>query len=251
MSGCSKSPLTLLSALLVLTFFSPWRSNADVKTSLPRNYFHHYISSLRTIGDLNYHKKTYLAVMGLLPVGFLVDSKLQKYVSRNPVYPEPVSKLGDLYGNPYGYLLTSLLIVSEGVILRQELNKTISRFILLAESILTTATITSLLKDITHRQRPNRENYRSFPSGHTSGSFALAAVINRLYGKKAGVFAYLMAAFVGTTRINDNKHYLSDVIAGATLGTVIGRSFARNFNENMIKIIWKPGERKIYFSYEF
>ncbi|RKY50936.1 MAG: hypothetical protein DRP91_00220 [Candidatus Neomarinimicrobiota bacterium] len=251
MSGYGKTLRIILSLFLILFLFLPGRSNAGIKTSPIEDYLHHYLSSLKTIGDLNYHKKTYLAAAGLLPISFLFDAKLQKYISQNPVYPKPVSKLGDLYGNPYGYLITSLLIFSEGVIFRQKFNKTVCKFVLLAETILTTATVTSLLKDITHRQRPNKESYSSFPSGHTSGSFALAAVVDKLYGKKAGIFAYSMAVFVGTTRINDNKHYLSDVIAGSILGTVIGRSFAKNFNENMIKVIWKPKEGEISLVYEF
>ncbi|MCK5085915.1 MAG: hypothetical protein KAQ90_00270 [Melioribacteraceae bacterium] len=36
---------------------------------------------------------------------------------------------------------------------------------------------------------------------------------------------------MGISRINDNDHYLSDVIVGAGLGTIIGRGFAKTFRE--------------------
>ena len=71
------------------------------------------------------------------------------------------------------------------------------------------------------------------PSGHISNSFAVAAVANELYGQKVGTVAYLIAGLVAISRINDNDHYLSDVIAGAGLGTIIGRGFAKTYNENL------------------
>lgn len=71
--------------------------------------------------------------------------------------------------------------------------------------------------------RPNGEHH-GFPSGHTASSFALAAVINEHYGPAAGVGAYLFAGMVGWSRIDDRKHDLSDVIFGAALGYVVGRT---------------------------
>jgi membrane-associated phospholipid phosphatase len=61
----------------------------------------------------------------------------------------------------------------------------------------------------------------SFPSGHTSASFATATVLQRRFGWKAGVPAYAMATFVGLTRLQ-NVHYLSDVTFGAALGIASG-----------------------------
>jgi membrane-associated phospholipid phosphatase len=77
------------------------------------------------------------------------------------------------------------------------------------------------------RQRPNGQDEKSFPSGHASNSFALAAVAERHYGWKAGVPAYLVAGLVGASRIEQDKHYLSDVVAGAALGYIVGRTVVR------------------------
>jgi membrane-associated phospholipid phosphatase len=52
--------------------------------------------------------------------------------------------------------------------------------------------------------------------------------------------AYCLAALVATSRINDNKHYLSDVIFGAGLGTVVGRGFALSYNNRIKEIIPSP-----------
>jgi membrane-associated phospholipid phosphatase len=75
------------------------------------------------------------------------------------------------------------------------------------------------------RARPYQESATltkgSFPSGHTSAAFATATVIQRKWGWRAGVPAYAVAAFVGTTRLQ-HVHYLSDVTFGAALGIASG-----------------------------
>ena len=86
---------------------------------------------------------------------------------------------------------------------------------------------TELIKVAVGRERPNGQDEKSFPSGHTSNTFALAAVAERHYGWKVGVPAYLVAGLVGASRIQQDKHYLSDVVAGATLGYIVGRTVVR------------------------
>jgi membrane-associated phospholipid phosphatase len=86
---------------------------------------------------------------------------------------------------------------------------------------------TGLLKVAVGRERPNSQDNKSFPSGHASNSFALAAVAERHYGWKVGVPAYLAAGLVGASRLEQDKHYLSDVVAGATLGYIVGRTVVR------------------------
>ena len=86
---------------------------------------------------------------------------------------------------------------------------------------------TELVKVAVGRERPNAQDNKSFPSGHTSNSFALAAVAERHYGWKIGVPAYLLAGLVGASRLEQDKHYLSDVVAGAALGYIVGRTVVR------------------------
>lgn len=86
---------------------------------------------------------------------------------------------------------------------------------------------TTVLKAAAKRERPNGQDNKSFPSGHTSNAFALAAVADRHYGWKVGVPAYAVASAVGISRLQRNKHHLSDVLAGATLGYIVGRTVVR------------------------
>jgi membrane-associated phospholipid phosphatase len=83
--------------------------------------------------------------------------------------------------------------------------------------------LTQGIKVSTGRQRPDGTRF-SFPSGHTSSSFATAAVLQRHFGWKAGIPAYGLAAFVAGSRLQENRHYMSDVIFGAAVGIVSGRA---------------------------
>ena len=70
-------------------------------------------------------------------------------------------------------------------------------------------------------------NRLSFPSGHTSNSFMWATVVSHYYGKKAAIPAYAVAAYVGASRLKTRKHYLTDIIAGATFGYIVGRTVTK------------------------
>ncbi len=97
----------------------------------------------------------------------------------------------------------------------------------LAQGFILTNTLTGGLKAATHRTRPDGTNTVSFPSGHTSNSFLWATVVSRHYGWKAGLPAYVVAGYVGASRLKNRKHHLTDVLAGATLGYIVGRTVTR------------------------
>ena len=83
---------------------------------------------------------------------------------------------------------------------------------------------TEILKVSVRRVRPDNTDRAAFPSGHTSTSFALATVAASKWGWEVGVPAYLLAGFVGFTRVESRSHYLSDVLFGAGLGIASGRA---------------------------
>jgi membrane-associated phospholipid phosphatase len=95
-----------------------------------------------------------------------------------------------------------------------------------AVSVVATATATQLLKTVTSRQRPNDSSSNdSFPSGHTSFSFAASTFLARRFSDEhpgrwddASVLFYLPAIWVGVDRVEGQRHFASDVVAGAALG---------------------------------
>jgi len=83
----------------------------------------------------------------------------------------------------------------------------------------TNLAVTEVLKQSVKRERPNQHDNKSFPSGHTSVSFQSATFIYKRYGWKPALLAYVLASFVGYSRIKTNWHYGTDVLAGAIIGT--------------------------------
>ncbi|HMI01314.1 MAG TPA: phosphatase PAP2 family protein [Pedobacter sp.] len=77
------------------------------------------------------------------------------------------------------------------------------------------------LKSWTHRLRPNGSGFNSFPSGHTANAFASAEFLNQEYKDThpwIGYAGYTVATGTGVLRMYNNKHWLSDVVAGAGFG---------------------------------
>ena len=87
--------------------------------------------------------------------------------------------------------------------------------------------LTTGMKHAIGRTRPDGSNRLSFPSGHSSSMFAVAAVIDYHYGLPGTIAGYAVASFVAVSRLDRSKHYLSDVVAGATVGYIVGRTVAR------------------------
>src|SRR5207249_8409885 len=70
-----------------------------------------------------------------------------------------------------------------------------------------------------------------FPSGHASITFASATVIERHLGWKYSVLGYVIASYVAASRLHDNRHYLSDVIFGAAVGSIAGRTVVHHASD--------------------
>jgi membrane-associated phospholipid phosphatase len=95
------------------------------------------------------------------------------------------------------------------------------------QAIIVNGVYTEALKRAVGRTRPDGSDQRSFPSGHASTAFAWATVAQAHYGWKVGAPSYLAATAIGFSRITNNKHNLSDVVAGATIGIITGRTVVR------------------------
>jgi membrane-associated phospholipid phosphatase len=111
----------------------------------------------------------------------------------------------------------------------------------LASSLIAGGIISPAIKYSVGRVRPNStpgtyqfqpfSGNQSFPSGHTTQAFAVASVIAEHYDQWwVQAFAYGAAGLVGVARIEQNTHFASDVVAGAILSTMVGRSVVQRNN---------------------
>jgi membrane-associated phospholipid phosphatase len=103
----------------------------------------------------------------------------------------------------------------------------------MAQAFVVNGLYTTVLKAAVGRERPDGSNNLSFPSGHASNAFAWATVANHHYGAKVGIPAYALAGLIGVSRLESNAHHLSDVVAGAALGVIVGRSVVRQDGETL------------------
>jgi membrane-associated phospholipid phosphatase len=110
-----------------------------------------------------------------------------------------------------------------------------------------TALMTHGLKFSVGRTRPNGGSH-SFPSGHTSATFASAAVLSGHFGWKVAVPSYATASLVAWTRIRDRKHYPSDVVFGATLGLIAGQTITHGHRSWTVVPVRTTGGFALYLT---
>lgn len=114
-------------------------------------------------------------------------------------------------------------------------------------------------KNLFHRQRPYqnkpvnarlwdgpfvwKKKHTSFPSGHSVSAWSVATVFALAYNEKKGVgmISYGLASLTALSRINDNKHWASDVFVGSAVGYFIGRQIYRQNKSKLQFIPYAPG----------
>jgi len=121
-------------------------------------------------------------------------------------------------------------------------------------SYISSLSITYFLKYSIDKTRPNGDCCESFPSGHTASAFAGAMFIQNRYGYKYGIPSIALASFVGYSRVEGNKHFWEDVIAGASISTLMNFIFTNkkyiesNFDS---RVAYNPKENKLFFEFYF
>lgn len=91
--------------------------------------------------------------------------------------------------------------------------------------------IVEVLKKSINERRPNGGG-ESFPSGHATSAFGFASFVASEHPWYIGVPAYAMASYVGFCRIQDNHHYLHNILAGATIGISYGIALSQKSKED-------------------
>ena len=189
---------------------------------------------------------------------FFADEPVQRSALRlrnNVAAVRNVGKYVTNFGGVYeAYVLGSL--GAYGFIFKNEKIKTTT--LLATQAYITGGAMESLLKLLSGRQRPsyydpNADDVEpkfhgpfgsrgrdingarlnsSFPSGHTTVAFAAATVFAMEYKDHPliPIISYSAATLIGLSRITENKHWITDVVAGAALGYLTGRQVVNNYH---------------------
>lgn len=111
-------------------------------------------------------------------------------------------------------------------------------FDLLRAQILSQAVVHGM-KRVARRDRPTGECC-AFPSGHAGSAFAAAAVLERHLGFRLAWPTIAIATYVGASRLHDNRHYLSDVVFGAAVGTATGWTIVGRHGRDQYALVPTP-----------
>jgi len=105
----------------------------------------------------------------------------------------------------------------------------------LTKALLTNELLVEGLKATVSKTRPNGFSDNSFPSGHTARAFMGAAFIHERYGWKYAIPAYLGSAWIGYSRVDEDKHDYVDIVAAAVIGMATGFYFTTPMQRVKIK----------------
>lgn len=127
------------------------------------------------------------------------------------------------FGENKAMMGLSMLLMAYGDDKRRETGQ------LMSSTFIGTGIIVFGAKRITRRKRPLEDDfgYTSFPSGHAAFAFGMATILGNQYPKWR-VPLYVAAGLVGLSRIYLGRHYASDVLVGASIGTLTGTVVSRN-----------------------
>lgn len=177
-----------------------------------------------------------LAALGVVGVAAIIDRPVQDEMRRHAPNDNGFILTVERFGAEYSVGVLGAFFLA-GVMG----NETAAAVTLdgLSASLIASGIITPTIKTIVGRARP-RENAgtatfqplnvgysfnSSFPSGHTTEAFALASVIANHYEETWITGAsYLVAGLVGAARSYHDAHFASDILAGALIGTLVGKS---------------------------
>ncbi len=247
--------------ILLIFFLLPLMASAQdslrqsiIKT-IPVDHAEIWKSSIR-FRDYDY--KTLIPVAAATVAAIKYDEQ----ISREFIYFKELSNLHNVsktitdIGDPYFISSATVLMYGSGWLFDD--SKLKQTAVLMAEAYFHNAVFTYLGKWIFARQRPyvngeshwhffphsfqghpfSADAFESFPSGHTSGIFAVATVIARQYNHSKWIPAgmYTIAALTGLSRVTEEKHWLGDVIAGAALGYGIGNFVARKHRNTAFSV---------------
>jgi len=266
--------LVLLSFLIMIIDNSRAQhvDSLDTKTSINGRYFKSYLTDAKdiVIAPVKWSGKEWIAagaVVGGTVLLYQYDMEIRDYFqSKQTPWGENISKYGiEPWGNYYSYA-TLALFYGQGLIWKNERSKKVA--LLGAKAYILSGFFVQFPKMLFSRQRPYQGEYpdskkwygpsisshKSFPSGHTTSAFAIAAVIASEYKETIWIpiVAYSLASATGLSRIYDDQHWASDVFFAAAFGWSMGKLVHSSSNWKVkVTPVVSTESAGLYMNYSF
>jgi len=211
-----------------------------------KEYYKSYWTAIKktATGPARWGKKEWIGFGGVVIGGtvlYIYDGQIRNFFQshRTPGL-DNVSKYGF---EPWGKGLYTLPLLGGFYLYGLSANNTKARQVAMAgtQAFIMGGISVEVLKVLFGRHRPYQDippdhkawtgpfgsiSYNSMPSGHTTVAFSVATVFASVYKDKpwVGVISYGIATGVALSRLNDDKHWASDVFIGAALGFAVGKT---------------------------
>lgn len=204
--------------ILVYIFFSNFFVFGKVYAWGIETFKSELISPVTTDAAVPLYIGAGLTTLSLVFEDSIVDPLQEEAVNEKPL--GSLSKIGDLNGQ---VIPNALYLIGQSIAGYSGNVNGYKRALGMFKATAYASLVTTTLKYSVREKRPNNGSERnSFPSGHTTTAFAFAGYILNEHGWAWGIPALGLASLTGFSRINDNRHYLHDVLAGATIGLSYG-----------------------------
>ena len=183
----------------------------------------------------------WLGAGGAAAMAYSRDQKVRDYfLNEHPL--GDAKNFGNFFGEGYTQAGVALAFWGAGFLADNQQIASTGEVLMEAEII--NGISTTVFKSIVGRERPDRNGRDSFPSGHSSDTFCFAAVIDHRLGHLWGIPAYSLAVLTGLSRMESDRHYLSDVVMGAGLGMIIGYSVSAHHDDWPYRERWHYTDKK-------
>ena len=148
------------------------------------------------------------------------------FIPRLSAQKKAIETSGDIiyYATPVACLATTLL--------KKDYQGT-KQFVF---SAVTAVGVSYILKHTIRKKRPDGIDHHAFPSGHATVTFQGASFIQRRYGWKFGIPAYLLSGYVAWTRTHCDRHDWWDILCGAAIGVGSSYIFTKPYGRNSISL---------------
>jgi membrane-associated phospholipid phosphatase len=249
---------------IILLFFviifsrKGFSENDSTRVKINKQYFRSYLLDTRDIitAPTHWKSKQWVFASSVITTSvfliFTSDRDIQKlFQESRTIGTDNISRYGSInWGSGLYSMGTMAVFYGYGILSKKERPKKTALIGL--KTYLLTGAINYIPKFLFHRERPFVNNdplawcgpfkcfeNHSFPSGHTMSAFAIATIIASEYKeyKVVPVICYSIATLTGLSRINDNKHWASDVLMGAALGYGMAKVI---YNKNNWKVNITP-----------
>ena len=215
--GMSKDSITPLSTNILCLYDEQYKLGNNIDTLKK-------ISIRNDLKNANYLLHNNWVRQGIAPTFFLVSS-LATWGERENIKQVRNRYLPNFSNHLDNYIqyAPAMAVVGLNLAGKRGLNGWKRQSVNWGVSMVIMGTLVNSIKYTARVRRPDGTSRNSFPSGHTATAFMNATFLHKEYGHSNpfySIIGYTSSSYVGVSRSLNNRHWISDILAGAAIGII-------------------------------